>query len=312
MNIRHVACAHSHSAAISSDGDLYTWGSAISGKLGVGLVEDTYEQFSATPLLVKFPGTRRIRSVSCGAAHTGAVSTAGELFMWGSANGGRLGFGSDVTDAVAVPTLVRELATTRKVRAWQVACGTTHSAVCTEVASSFESGSKKLEGGHVFVCGSAAPLGRHVPTWESVPELDGVGIRQVACGVGHTAAVSAYGELYTWGSNRTGCTGHAITVRLSERVWRQLIALTSDWADTAFSLPKRTFLPRPKLLKSLHVEPYNLALGKPCRQINVYNEQGPQLAVNGDVSGKLATCIHTHVRVCVCDSLSLSRSLSLM
>ncbi|TYZ63340.1 hypothetical protein PybrP1_012879 [[Pythium] brassicae (nom. inval.)] len=268
VNIRYVSCAHSHSAATSSDGDLYTWGSAVSGKLGVGLSDDTYEQFAAIPLLVKFPGKRRIRSVSCGAAHTGAVSTAGELFMWGSANGGRLGLGVDVTDTVVVPTLVRELATKRKVRAWQVSCGTTHSAVCTEVASSFESGSKKLQGGHVFVCGSATPLGRHVPTWEPVPELDGVGIRQVACGVAHSAAVSAYGELYTWGTNRNGCTGHAIT---------------------------RTFLARPKLLKSLHIEPYNLALGKPCRQLNVYNEQGPQLAVNGDVSGKLATCIHTHL-----------------
>lgn len=209
ISICSVSCAHSHSAAISSSGDLYTWGSAVSGKLGVGVVEDTYEQFAAIPLLVKFPGKRKIRSVSCGAAHTGAVSTAGELFMWGSANGGRLGLGFDVTDTVVVPTLVRTLAT-KKV--WQVSCGSTHSAVCTEVVSDFESGSKKLQGGQVFVCGGATPLGRHVPTWELVPELDGVGIRQVACGVSHTTAVSAYGELYTWGKNQNGCTGHAITV----------------------------------------------------------------------------------------------------
>lgn len=62
---------------------------------------------------------------------------------------------------------------------------------------------------------------------------------------------------------------------------------------------QRLFLPKPKLLKCLHVEPYNLAFGKPCRQMSVYNEQDAQLAVNGDVGGKLATCIHTHVRLLV-------------
>lgn len=48
-------------------------------------------------------------------------------------------------------------------------------------------------------------------------------------------------------------------------------------------------------MRALHVEPYNLALGKPCRQINIYNEQGPQLGINGDVDGDLKKCIHTQV-----------------
>lgn len=213
MAIRHVSCSHSHSAAISSDGCLFTWGSASCGKLGVGVVEDKYEQFSATPLLVRFPGKRKIRSVSCGAAHSGAVSTTGELFMWGCANGGRLGLGETVIDTVVVPTLVRELVA-KKMKVWQVSCGCTHSAVCTEIVSDFNSGSKKLLGGQVYVCGGSIPLGRSISNWELVPELNDIGIRQVSCGVSHTGAVSAYGELYTWGRNNNGCTGHAITVRL--------------------------------------------------------------------------------------------------
>lgn len=222
MKVRYVSCSHSHSAAISSDGVLYAWGSTVSGKLGVGIVEDKFEQFSPVPLLVKFPGKRKIRSVSCGAAHTGAVSTTGELFMWGCANGGRLGLGAEVTDAVVVPTLVRDLTVRRKVKVWEVSCGSTHSAVCTEIVSDFESGRKKLQGGQVFVCGGPTPLGRFVNTWELVPELDSVGIRQVSCGVNHTAAVSAYGELYTWGRNQNGCTGHAISVWT---IWGMLTSL---------------------------------------------------------------------------------------
>ncbi|KAF4140172.1 Regulator of chromosome condensation (RCC1) repeat [Phytophthora infestans] len=267
LSLRQVSCSFSHSAAIDSDGSLYTWGSACTGKLGVGIVEDEYKQYSLTPLLVKFPGKRTIRSVSCGPSHTGAVSTAGELFMWGSANGGRLGLGQHMNDTVVVPTLVRELVK-KRIRVWQVSCGTAHSALCTEVTSECTGGSKKLLGGQVYVCGGATALSRFVLSWERIPELDDVGIRQVACGGSHTAAVSSYGELFTWGRNFHGCTGHDAS---------------------------RVFIEKPELLRCLHVEPYNLALGKPCRQINIYNEQGPHLAVNGETGGALATCIHTHM-----------------
>ncbi|KUF84824.1 E3 ubiquitin-protein ligase HERC6 [Phytophthora nicotianae] len=264
-------------AAIDSEGSLYTWGSACTGKLGVGIVEDEYKQYSMTPLLVKFPGKRRIRSVSCGPSHTGAVSTAGELFMWGSANGGRLGLGQHVIDIVVVPTLVRDLVN-KKIRVWQVSCGTAHSAFCTEVTSEFNGGSKKLLGGQVYVCGGATALSRYVLSWERIPQLDGVGVRQVSCGGSHTAAVSSYGELYTWGRNYHGCTGHDASAYRCELYWMQ-----------------RRFIEKPELLKCLHVEPYNLALGKICRQISIYNEQGPQLAVNGDIEGALATCTHTQM-----------------
>ncbi|GMF13550.1 unnamed protein product [Phytophthora lilii] len=267
LSLRQIACSYSHSAAVDSDGALYTWGATTNGKLGIGIVEDEYKQYSVTPLLVKFPGKRRIRFVSCGVAHSGAVSTEGELFMWGSANGGRLGLGSHVIDTIVVPTLVRDFVK-KQIRVWQVSCGTAHSAVCTVVTSEFNGGSKKLLGGQVYVCGGATALSRYVLSWERVPELDGIGIRQVTCGGSHTAAVSSYGELYTWGRNYHGCTGHD---------------------------PSRTFVDKPELLKCFHVEPYNLALGKPCRQITIYNEQGPHLAVNGEIDGTLATCIHTHV-----------------
>ncbi|RLN99578.1 hypothetical protein DYB28_000123 [Aphanomyces astaci] len=130
------------------------------------------------------------RQVSCGRAHTGAVSTDGDLYMWGCANGGRLGLGERVQDMVVVPTLVVSLA---RVLVAQVSCGNSHSALTTEI-----------------------------------------------------------------------------------RVDRRVIEA-------------------PELLRAFHVAPYNLAVGKRARQSSVYNQQDADLAVDGNRSGTLHTCMHTQV-----------------
>ncbi|RHY72553.1 hypothetical protein DYB38_012794, partial [Aphanomyces astaci] len=59
--VKDVACAFDHSAAVSVDGHVYSWGSASTGKLGVGLLDDSYEQFAMYPMLVPFPNRKRFR-----------------------------------------------------------------------------------------------------------------------------------------------------------------------------------------------------------------------------------------------------------
>ncbi|RHY36041.1 hypothetical protein DYB34_001842 [Aphanomyces astaci] len=59
--VKDVACAFDHSAAVSVDGHVYSWGSASTGKLGVGLLDDSFEQFAMYPMLVPFPNRKRFR-----------------------------------------------------------------------------------------------------------------------------------------------------------------------------------------------------------------------------------------------------------
>ncbi|ETV87748.1 hypothetical protein H257_01218 [Aphanomyces astaci] len=261
--VKDVACAFDHSAAVSVDGHVYSWGSASTGKLGVGLLDDSYEQFAMYPMLVPFPNRKRFRQVSCGRAHTGAVSTDGDLYMWGCANGGRLGLGERVQDMVVVPTLVVSLA---RVLVAQVSCGNSHSALTTEIRVDVDGNVETISGGDVYVCGSSGPLMHFTPTWSIVSKLRGTPVRDVCCGFGHTAAVTLSGELYTWGQNTNECTGHAADRRVIEA---------------------------PELLRAFHVAPYNLAVGKRARQSSVYNQQDADLAVDGNRSGTLHTCMHT-------------------
>ena len=61
-----ISAGYRHSAAVTSDGQLFTWGEGDFGRLGHG-----DSQFRFVPTLVK---DILVGSVSCGAAHTLALS----------------------------------------------------------------------------------------------------------------------------------------------------------------------------------------------------------------------------------------------
>ena len=76
-----VACGFSHSAAVTTTGDLFTWGSGATGKLGLRTAMN-YECFAAAPIRVEFSQGVRIRRVACGAGHRVAITTLGQGKEW--------------------------------------------------------------------------------------------------------------------------------------------------------------------------------------------------------------------------------------
>ena len=74
-----VSCGYRHTAAISENGTLYTFGRGKYGKLGHG-----DEQPRLVPRRVggELEGVKVV-AVSCGINHTAAVSEEGTLFTWG-------------------------------------------------------------------------------------------------------------------------------------------------------------------------------------------------------------------------------------
>eukprot|EP00798_Chlamydomonas_sp_ICE-L_P011987 gene11987-15081_t len=104
--IHTVCCSDGCSAAVSSDGKLYSWGSGTSGQLGHG-----HHFHQHQPKLVNFfhdaainivqpklvnlfhVAAINIVQVSCGPYHTAAISTTGALYTWGNGLFGKLGHG---------------------------------------------------------------------------------------------------------------------------------------------------------------------------------------------------------------------------
>ena len=66
-----------HIAAVSSNGEVFTWGRCDSGELG----HDDNEGRSV-PTKVEIPGGEFVVRVSCGGKHTAAVTRTGKLFTW--------------------------------------------------------------------------------------------------------------------------------------------------------------------------------------------------------------------------------------
>ncbi|KAH7492633.1 E3 ISG15--protein ligase Herc6 [Phytophthora ramorum] len=63
--ITHISCGEEHSAAVSSDGTLYCWGSGRYGKLGTGSLED-----EDTPVAIDALGSVKVARVECGVNQT--------------------------------------------------------------------------------------------------------------------------------------------------------------------------------------------------------------------------------------------------
>ncbi|ETO75757.1 hypothetical protein F444_08704 [Phytophthora nicotianae P1976] len=67
--ISHISCGEDHSAAVSSDGTLYCWGSGRDGKLGTGSLDD-----EDTPVTIDALSSVKVARVECGVRQTLVVT----------------------------------------------------------------------------------------------------------------------------------------------------------------------------------------------------------------------------------------------
>lgn len=86
-NVVSVSLGYSHSGAIRSDGSLYMWGDNIGGDIGLGSGDEA--AYTAVPKKV----LDNVVSVSLGWYYSGAITSDGNLYMWGVNDHGQLGDG---------------------------------------------------------------------------------------------------------------------------------------------------------------------------------------------------------------------------
>ena len=177
--IKQVSLGEYHSAAITADGSLWTWGYNTYGQLG-----DSTTTNRSTPVKV----LDNVVAVSLGTSHSAAVKTDGSLWTWGSNGFGQLGDGTTLNHSR--PEKVLDNVAT-------VSLGDFHSAAIKTDGSLWTWGCNddgELGDGKRI-------LGRSTP----VKILDNVSA--VFLGGNHSAAIKTDGSLWTWGSNWFGQLG---------------------------------------------------------------------------------------------------------
>jgi alpha-tubulin suppressor-like RCC1 family protein len=182
-NWKQVAGGYTHTAAIKTDGTLWTWG-YNGGQLGINNTTTR-----STPVTTLAGGTNW-KQVACGNNHIAAIKTDGTLWTWGDNNSGQLGDNTTTQRLTPVTTLAG--GTNWK----QVAGGTNYTAAIKTDGTLWTWGNNGY-----------GQLGDNDTTQKLTPVTTfagGTNWKQVVSGGYHTAAIKTDGTLWTWGFNNLG------------------------------------------------------------------------------------------------------------
>ncbi|TVU41524.1 hypothetical protein EJB05_15052 [Eragrostis curvula] len=188
-SIKTVAASKFHSVAVSSDGELYTWGFGRGGRLGHPDIHSGQSTAVITPRQVTVGlGRKRVNVVAAAKHHTVIATDAGELFTWGSNREGQLGYPS--VDTQSTPRRVSSL----KLRIVAVAAANKHSAAVAETGEVFTWGCNK-EGQLGY--GTSNSASNCIP--RMVEYLKGKVFTGISAAKYHTIVLGVDGEVFTWG-----------------------------------------------------------------------------------------------------------------
>ncbi|KAL5557307.1 hypothetical protein UlMin_039543 [Ulmus minor] len=235
-DIASVSTGHYHSLAVTSNGELWTWGRDVEGQLGRGLPSprDSWNE----PRRVEGLDQVRVRATSASGVVSAAIGDDGSLWTWGKSKRGQLGHGNEVIEAV-VPAKVAALAGEKIAK---VSFGWGHVLAQTEdgklfgwgyladgrlgnIAETFETSpleasgslnnqelsSQTLEAAEKLVL-EGMETEKNMPIiWEPrlVRELHGIDVVDIACGLDHSLICCGNGTILSCGSNSYGQLGRA-------------------------------------------------------------------------------------------------------
>ncbi|KAL7538757.1 hypothetical protein ACHAXR_008783 [Thalassiosira sp. AJA248-18] len=219
VHFEKLSLGRLHTVALTAYGEVFTWGSTSMGRCGHSSMDSgrgSDRRFVQQPRHVSALRNVSIDAISAGAAHTLALSKGGRVFAWGAGSDGQCGQGhaGNLFSPRAVqglPTSSPELekvSSKKKVPAKEESSKRKHrnekghmphvnSKVAMEVSLEEEALSKALLMSQITNASASSPG----PKSNKI-----VSIRASGC---YSAAITAHGEVYTWGYG-SGASGHPI------------------------------------------------------------------------------------------------------
>lgn len=206
-NWRSITIGPSHTAAIGSDGTLWSWGYNSAGQLGDGTTVS-----KSSPVQI---GTATDwLTVATGASHTVATRSDGTMWTWGYNINGQLGDGTSVNKSTPTQVGLRDYKNSWSI----VSCGISHTIGLKS------DGSIWAWGGN-----NAGQLGQGNTTHRSSPVQIGSSswtMISVASNGEYVAGILLGGSLFAWGNNTNGQLGTGDTTNYSSPV----VVSASSWS----------------------------------------------------------------------------------
>ena len=210
-NWKQVSCGGNCTAAIKTDGTLWTWGNGSSGRLGTNATTSV-----STPVTT-FAGGTNWKQVNGHRDYMTAIKTDGTLWAWGNGGFGQLGTNDTITRSTPVTTFAGGTN-------WKQVSGGDFSTVAIKTDGTV----------WTWGDGGSGRLGTNATTRVSTPVTTfagGTNWKQVSSGGYHIAAIKTDGTLWVWGPGGDGKLGTNDTITRSTPV--TTFAGGTDWKQVS-------------------------------------------------------------------------------
>jgi alpha-tubulin suppressor-like RCC1 family protein len=308
--LRSVSAGCGFSLAVTSDGQLLSWGGNRDGRLGLG---PDGPRSSLVPVPARIPPGDTITAAAAGCHHALALTASGEVLAWGKNLLGSVGTGRDTDAPVLTPTRVR----------------LPHGAHVISIGAGYDTSVAVTASGSVWTWGTGqfgqlgngtqGGPGTNSPAPVRVPLPAGVKGRAVVTGTGNDFVLTTTGQVYGWGGNGLRELGAGLRVRIATRPVRVLLPAGTRVASLAagcdFTLARTTagavigwganqsrvlagvrapFVNRPRPL-GLPAGIQVTALGASCESSLALTSGGQILAWGQNGRGELGTGGHANI-----------------
>lgn len=193
-----VALGDGYTAVLTSEGRMFTWGHNIYGQLGIGSTEDSLEPVDITNQFTLTEG-ETIVDISIGNLSSAAITSTGQLWMWGYNYYGQIG--SFIYTYIDEPTLINSHFDLEENEVFvEVETEGIHSIARTSLQRVFIWGFNYL-----FDLGTINDITNAFVLEENESVVS------FAVGYFHMIALTSEGKIFTWGSNDYGQLGDGST-----------------------------------------------------------------------------------------------------
>lgn len=192
-----IAVGNNFMIVQTESGEIWGWGDNSNKVLGTASSDTTGSNITS-PTKITLPNGITSVSISAGYDHVLMLGSDGNVYAWGNNTAGQLG--TDVSDSLAVPTLVEGLCG-KNIKA--VAAGKRFSLALTDGGSVYSFGlNDELQLGY-------EPTTEFSHTPALIEELSGVFVAQINAGYESATVVDINGKVYLWGSKKGSLLGES-------------------------------------------------------------------------------------------------------